>query len=301
MQQPQEDKEQPQDKKQPQEDKEQPQDKKQTQEDKFSPWQILNRLIDFVRQLQQPKGKKLPFQLIHRFIALVRITHRSESVKKSRFTDDELVIISHLEQAATDLRVANPELIAQAKQILSESPFVPEVRNYKRYLLACVELLLIEATQRQKNPAVYDFLFNDGELWYFHNRGKLRKEVVREIELYLASGSPYWTLEEEQELDKYFEEVVAYHMTRALSVDEFILEKIQQMPDYERNDFLYSRNVKDWIVKWHDEYCKFHAHVSKRSFENRVYEVKKEERKREYQKKGIEEEELKKAQKRSLT
>jgi hypothetical protein len=266
------------------------------QEDKFSPWQILHRLIDFVRQLQQPKGKKLPFQLINRFIHFVKLTHRSESVKKSRFTDDELVILSHLEQAATDLRVANPELILQAKKILSESPFVPEVRNYKRYLLACLELLLIEASQRQKNPAVYDFLYNDGEMWYFHNRSELPKEVVREIELYLAFGAPYRTLEEEQELDEYFEEAVAYCMNRALSVDEFIREKIQQMPDYERKDFLYSGSIKHWISKWHDEYCKVHAHVSKHTFQNAVSELRKAERKKEDRKKGIEEEELKKAQ-----
>jgi len=85
-------------------------------------------------------------------------------------------------------------------------------------------------------------------------------------------------------------------MKRPLSVDEFVREKYHEMPDYERKDFLSSPNVKDWIAKWHAEYCEVHAHVSKRSFENRVYEVRKEERKREYQKKGIEEEELKKAQ-----
>jgi hypothetical protein len=280
-------------------DKKQPQDKEQPQEDKFSPWQILHRLIDFVRQLQQPKGKNLPFQIVHRFIALVRLTHRSESARESsnmKFNDDELAIVLHLEQAATDLQCANPELILQAKQILSESPFVPEVSNYKRHLLACLELLLIEAKARQKNPALYDSLFNDGELWYFHNRDKLPKEVAKEIEHYLAFGAPYRTLEEEQELDEYFEEAVAYFMNRALSVDEFIREKIQQMPEYERNVFLSSRKAKDWIAKWHDEYCKVYAHVSMDSFQNRVYEVKKEERKREYQKKGIEEEELKKAQ-----
>jgi len=267
------------------------------QEDKFSPWQILHRLIDFVRQLQQPKGKKFPFQLIHRFIALVRQTHRSESARKSSnmFSDDELVIISHLETAATDLRCANPEIISQAKQILAKSSFVPEVSDFKRHLLACVELLLIEAKARQKNPAVYDSLYQ-GTLWYFHNRDKLSNELVQEIEHYLAFGAPYRTLEEEQELDEYFEEAVAYCMKRPLSVDEFIREKIQQMPDYERNDFLYSRNIKKWIAKWHDEYCKVHAHLSMDSFENRVYEFRKEERKREYQKKGIEEEELKKAQ-----
>ncbi len=268
------------------------------QEDKFSPWQILHRLIDFVRQLQQPKGKKLPFQIIHRFIHFVKLTHRSESARK--FTDDELVIILHLEQAATDLRVANPELILQAKKILSESPFVPEVSDFKRYLLACVELLLIEVRARQKNPELYDSLYQ-GTLWYFHNRDKLPKEVVGEIELYLAHGNPYLTLEEDEEELKYFEEAVAYCMERPLSVDEFVREKYYELPDYERNDFLYSRNIKKWTAKWHEEYCKVHAHVSMDSFENRVYELRKEERKREYQKKGIEEEELKKAQKRSLT
>jgi hypothetical protein len=268
------------------------------QEDKFSPWQILHRLIDFVRQLQQPKGKKFPFQLIHRFIALVRQTHRSESVRKSSnmFSDDELVIISHLEQAANDLRRANPEIISQAKQILAKSSFVPEVSDFKRHLLACVELLLIEAKARLKNPALYDFLFNEGELWYFHNRSELPKEVVREIEHYLAFGAPYRTLEEEQELDEYFEEAVAYCMNRALSVDEFIREKIQQMQDYERKDFLSSRMIKNWIAKWHDEYCRVHAHVSMDSFQNRVSILRKEERKKEDRKKGIEEEELKKAQ-----
>ena len=58
------------------------------------------------------QDKNLPFQIVHRFIALVRLTHRSESARKSSnimFSDDELVIISHLEQAATDLRCANPE------------------------------------------------------------------------------------------------------------------------------------------------------------------------------------------------
>jgi hypothetical protein len=58
-------------------------------------------------------------------------------------------------------------------------------------------------------------------------------------------------------------------------VEEFIREKIQQMPDYERRDFLNSRGIKHWIAKWHDEYCKVQKHVSMDSFENRVYEVKK--------------------------
>jgi hypothetical protein len=263
----------------------QPQDKKQPQ-DKNSPWQILieivNRFIAFARRMQQPKGKKLPFQLIHRFIDFVKLTHRSESARESSnimFSDNELVIISHLEQAATDLRCANPELIEQAKQILAKSSFVSEVSDFKRHLLACVELLLIEAKERQKNPAIYDSLYQ-GTLWYFHNRDELPKEVVREIELYLAYGNPYQTPEEEQEEEKYFEEVIDYFMKRPLSVKAFIREKIQQMPDYERRDFISSQNVKDWISKWYAEYCKVHARVSMDSFENRVYEVRKEERER---------------------
>ena len=263
----------------------QPQDKKQPQ-DKNSPWQILieivHRFIALLRRMQQPKGKKLPFQLIHRFIHFVKLTHRSESERESRnmkFSDNELVIILHLEKAATDLRCANPELLEQAKQILAKSSFVSEVSDFKRHLLACVELLLIEVKARQKNPELYDPLYQ-GTLWYFHNRDKLPKEVAKEIELYLAFGSPYKTPEEEQEEEKYFEEVIDYFMKRPLSVDEFIREKIQQLPDYERKDFLYSGSIKRWISKWHDEYCKVHAHVSKRSFENRVYEVRKEERER---------------------
>jgi len=244
------------------------------------------------------QDKNLPFQIVHRFIALVRLTHRSESARKSSnimFSDDELVIISHLEQAATDLRCANPELIEQAKKILSESAFVPKLADYKRHLLACVELLLIEVRARLKNPALYDFLYS-GTLWFFHNRSELPNELVQEIQHYLTFGNPYLSPEEEQKQDKLFEEIIAYSEKRPSSVDEFIREKIQQMPDYERNDFLSSKSVKNWTAKWHAEYCKVHAHVSKRSFENRVYEVRKEERKREYQKKGIEEEELKKAQ-----
>ena len=260
-----------------------PQDKKQPQ-DKNSPWQILieivNRFIALLRRMQQPQDKNLPFQLIHRFINFVKLTHRSESERESRnmkFSDNELVIILHLEQAATDLRCAKPELIEQAKKILSESPFVPEVADFKRHLLACVELLLIEVKARQKNPELYDSLYQ-GTLWYFHNRDKLPKEVVGEIELYLAFGSPYKTPEEEQEEEKYFEEVIDYFMKRPLSVEAFIREKIQQMPDHERNDFLSAPKVKDWIAKWHDEYVKLHTHVSMDSFQNRVYEVRKEER-----------------------
>jgi len=159
----------------------------------------------------QTQDKGLPFQIIHRFIALVRLTHRSESARKSSnimFSDDELVIISHLEQAATDLRCANPELIEQAKKILSESPFVPKVSNYKRHLLACVELLLIEVKARQKNPALYDFLYQ-GTLWYYHNHSELPKEVVGEIQHYLTFGNPYLTPEEEQKQDELFEEIIA--------------------------------------------------------------------------------------------
>jgi len=237
------------------------------------------------------QDKKLPFQIIRRFIKYdVMPRHRSESARelesRNMFSDNELAIISHLEQAATDLRCANPELIQQAKKILSESLFVSSVFLFKRFLFACVELLLIEATQRQKNPSVYDFLYNDGELWYFHNRSKLPKEVVQEIELYLAHGDPYLSPEE-------YEEFVEYY-SRKRNMVAFVREKIHQMPDYERNDFLYSRNVRHWIAKWHEEYCDAQKHVSMHSFENRVYEVRKEEREKD-RKKGIEEE-LKKKQ-----
>jgi hypothetical protein len=224
------------------------------------------------------QDKKLPFQLIHRFIHFVKMTHCSESARESSkvlFSDNELVIILHLEQAATDLRCANPELIAQAKKILSESSFVPEVSECKRYLLACIELLLIEVRARQKNPALYDFLHSH-TLWYYCNRDKLPEEAVKEIELYLAFGKPYESLEDAQKAEKEFEEIVARAEKRPLSMKAFIREKIQQMPDYEHKDFLHSRNVKDWIAKWHAEYCKVHAHVSMDSFQNRVYEVRKE-------------------------
>jgi hypothetical protein len=258
------------------------QDKKQPQ-DKNSPWQILieivNRFIALLRRMQQPKeDKNLPFQIVHRFIALVRLTHRSESARKSSnimFSDDELVIISHLEQAATDLRCANPEIISQAKKILSESAFVPKLADYKRHLLACVELLLIEAKARQKNPALYDFLYQ-GTLWYYHNHSELPKEVVQEIAEYLAYGNPYESNEEAQEEEKYFEEVIDYFMKRPSSVDEFVREKIQQLPDYERNDFLSSKSVKNWTAKWHAEYCKVHAHVSMHTFQNAVSKLRKE-------------------------
>jgi len=229
--------------------------------------------------MQPQQDKNLPFQIVHRFIALVRLTHRSESARKSSnimFSDDELLIISHLEQAATDLRTANPELIEQAKKILSESPFVPKVSNYKRHLLACVELLLIEVRARLKNPALYDFLYNEGELWFYHNRDKLPKEVVQEIAEYLTYGAPYLSLEEAQKADEYLEEVIAYLEKRPSSVEAFIREKYHQMPDYERNDFLSSKSVKNWTAKWHAEYCKVKKHVSIRTFQTRVSELRKE-------------------------
>jgi len=215
---------------------------------------------------------------VHRFIALVRLTHRSESARKSSnimFSDDELLIISHLEQAATDLRCANPELIAQAKQILSDSPFVPEVSNYKRHLLACLELLLIEVRARQKNPALYDFLYS-GTLWFFHNRSELPNEITKEIAEYLTYGNPYLSNEEAQKADEYLEEVIAYLEKRPSSVDEFVREKYHQMPDYERKDFLSSKSVKNWTAKWHAEYCRVKKHVSIRTFQTRVSELRKE-------------------------
>jgi len=226
----------------------------------------------------QTQDKGLPFQIIHRFIALVRLTHRSESARKSSnimFSDDELVIISHLEQAATDLRCANPELIEQAKKILSESPFVPKVSNYKRHLLACVELLLIEVKARQKNPALYDFLYQ-GTLWYYHNHSELPKEVVGEIAEYLAYGNLYESPEKAQKADEYLEQVIAYLEKRPSSVEAFIREKYHQMPDYERNDFLSSKSVKNWTAKWHAEYCRVKKHVSIRTFQTRVSELRKE-------------------------
>jgi len=232
--------------------------------------------------MRPQQDKNLPFQIVHRFIALVRLTHRSESARKSSnimFNDDELLIISHLEQAATDLRCANPEIISQAKKILSESPFVPKVSDFKRHLLACLELLLIEVRARLKNPALYDFLYS-GTLWFFHNRSELPNELVQEIQHYLSFGNPYLSPEEAQKADEYLEEVVTYSENRPSSVDEFIREKIQQMPDYERNDFLSSRKAKDWIEKWHAEYCKVKKHVSIRTFQNRVSEVRREKRER---------------------
>jgi len=226
----------------------------------------------------QTQDKGLPFQIIHRFIALVRLTHRSESARKSSnimFSDDELVIISHLEQAATDLRCANPEIISQAKKILSESPFVPKVSNYKRHLLACIELLLIEAKARQKNPALYDFLYQ-GTLWYYHNHSELPKEVVGEIAEYLAYGNLYESPEKAQKADEYLEQVIAYLEKHPSSVEAFIREKYHQMPDYERNDFLSSKSVKNWTAKWHAEYCRVKKHVSIRTFQTRVSELRKE-------------------------
>jgi hypothetical protein len=191
------------------------------------------------------------------------------------FSDDELLIISHLEQAATDLRCANPEIISQAKKILSESPFVPKVSNYKRHLLACVELLLIEVKARQKNPALYDFLYQ-GTLWYYHNHSELPKEVVGEIAEYLAYGNLYESPEKAKKADEYLEQVIAYLEKRPSSVEAFIREKYHQMPDYERNDFLSSKSVKNWTAKWHAEYCKVKKHVSIRTFQTRVSELRKE-------------------------
>jgi hypothetical protein len=231
--------------------------------------------------MRQQQDKNLPFQLIHRFIHFVKVTHRSESARESSnmFSDDELVIISHLEQAATDLRCANPELISQAKEILSKSAFVPEVSDSKRFLLASIELLLIEVRARQKNPEIYDFLYS-GTLWFFYNRDKLPNEVVKEIADYLAYGNPYQSPEDAKKADEYLDETIAYFMKRPLSVDEFVREKYHEMPDYERKDFLNSRNVKNWTAKWYAEYCKVQKHVSVRSFQNRVSELRKAERER---------------------
>jgi len=232
--------------------------------------------------MRQQQDKNSPFQIIHRFTALVRRTHRSESVRKSSdmmFSDDELVIISHLEQAATDLRCANPELILQAKEILAKSSFVPEVSDSKRYLLACVELLLIEVKARQKNPALYDFLFS-GTLWFFHNRSELPDELGKEIADYLAYGNPYQSPEDAKKADEYLDETIAYFMKRPLSVDDFVREKYHEMPDYERKDFIHSRNVKNWTAKWYAEYVKVQKKVSVRSFQNRVSELRKAERER---------------------
>jgi hypothetical protein len=152
---------------------------------------------------------------------------------------------------------------------------VPKVSNYKRHLLACVELLLIEAKARQKNPALYDFLYQ-GTLWYYHNHSELPKEVVGEIAEYLAYGNLYESPEKAQKADEYLEEVIAYLEKRPSSVEAFIREKYHQMPDYERNDFLSSKSVKNWTAKWHAEYCRVKKHVSIRTFQTRVSELRKE-------------------------
>ena len=244
------------------------------------------------------QDKKSPFQLIHRVISPIKQTHRSESARESSdiFSDEELVIVLHLEAAATDLRCAKPELIAQAKKILFKFYYVPEGADFRRCLLACIELLLIEAKQRQKNPALYDSLYL-GTLWYFHNRDRLPNEVVKEIDYYLAYDGFYLSPEDAKKADEMFEQITAYSEKSPLSVEAFIREKIQQMPDYKRNDFIFSKRVRHWIEKWYAEYCALAVkkQVSIRSFENRISELRKEERKREYQKRGIEEEELKKA------
>jgi hypothetical protein len=125
----------------------------------------------------------------------------------------------------------------------------------------------------------------------------LPNEVVQEIDYYLAYDGFYLSPEDAKKADEMFEQITAYSGKSPLSVEAFIRGKIQQMPDYERNDFIFSKRVRHWIEKWYAEYCAVAVkkQVSIRSFENRVYEVRKEERKREYQKRGIEEEELKKA------
>jgi hypothetical protein len=160
------------------------------------------------------QDKKLPFQIIRRFIDSVRQTHRSERARESSdmFSDDELVIVLHLEAAATDLRFAKPELLTKAKEILTKSPYVPESADFKQCLLALIELLLIEAKQRQKNPALYDSLYQGGTLWYYYNRDRLPNEVVQEIDYYLAYDGFYLSPEDAQKKKKKekFEEIVAY-------------------------------------------------------------------------------------------
>ncbi len=230
----------------------------------------------------QTQNKK-PFQIIHRFIDSVKQRHRSESVRKSGnmnfFSDDELLVIAHLEQAATDLRCANIELIQRAKEILSQSPAVTSYGEFRRYLLGCVELLLVEATARQRNPALYDFLHHD-RLWYFDNMDALPAKVRGEIAYYLAYGSPDTTPEEERKLHKKFNKIVEYFRGRHLGVKEFIYEKVRQMPDHELRDFISSRDMNDLIVKWHGEYVDTYTSVSMHSFENRACEVKRELRNR---------------------
>jgi acetyl esterase/lipase len=77
-----------------------------------------------------------------------------------------------------------------------------------------------------------------------------------------------------------FEEIVTHSEKRLLSVDEFVRKKYHEMPDYERKDFMNSRNVKNWTAKWYAEYVKVQKHVSVRSFQNRVSELRKAERER---------------------
>ncbi len=218
----------------------------------------------------QTKDKK-PFSIILRFIDFVKQTHRSESTRL--FNDAELVVISHLEQAATDLRQANIKVIQRAKKIIAQSSFVPETAECRRFLLAAIELLLIEARARQRNPTLYDFLYRD-TLWFYHNRNELPNEIAKEINDYLAYGSPYQSPEEAQKADETFAEIVQYHSQKPLNVEEFICMKIEQIPRHEYNDFIASRNVKDWIAKWHAEYVETYAYVSLRSFQNRISEIK---------------------------
>ena len=225
-----------------------------------------------------------PFQIIHRFIASVKEAHRFESVRKSGnmnfFSDDELLVIAHLEQAANDVRHANIKLIQRAKKIISKSSFMPVPGNpyYKRFLLGAIELLLIEAKIRKRNPALYDFLYHD-TLWYFDNKDKIPVKIKNEIDIYLTEGFPYETPDDDRKLYEEFKEIVEYYKQRPLSVKEFIYEKIRQMPDYQRNDFISSRNVKDLVVKWYDEYVKAYTRVSMHTFENRACEVKRKLRK----------------------
>jgi hypothetical protein len=177
--------------------------------------------------MRQQQDKNLPFQIMHRFIHFVKLTHRSESARESskvKFSDNELVIISHLEQAATDLRCANPELISQAKQIISESSFVPEVSDSKRFLLACIELLLIEVKARQKNPALYDFLYQ-AHCGFSTTETNYLTKWSKKLPNLFAYGNPYQSPEEAKKEDEYLDETIAYFMKRPLSVDEFVREK----------------------------------------------------------------------------
>jgi hypothetical protein len=79
---------------------------------------------------------------------------------------------------------------------------VPESADFKQCLLALIELLLIEAKQRQKNPALYDSLYQGGTLWYYYNRDRLPNEVVQEIDYYLAYDGFYLNPEETQKKKK---------------------------------------------------------------------------------------------------